>query len=77
MGTPTNLGAKVNSPGKDNSLMVAPRGGVAMFATTRNSGNLDFWEVVLPEEAQPIEVATLRGWCWMRPQAKRSRLRWP
>ena len=60
-GTPTNLGAKVNSPGKDNSLMVAPRGGVAMFATTRNSGNLDFWEVVLPEEAQPIEVATLRG----------------
>lgn len=60
-GTPTNLGAGVNSPGKDNSLMVLPRGGVAMFATTQGSGNLDFWQVTLPEEAQPIEVATLRG----------------
>ena len=41
--------------------MVLPRGGVAMFATTQGSGNLDFWQVTLPEEAQPIEVATLRG----------------
>ena len=52
-------------------------GRVAMFATTRNSGNLDFWEVVLPEEAQPIEVATLRGWCWTLPREKRSMQRWP
>lgn len=60
-GEPVNLGRGVNSPGKDNSLMVMPRGGVAMFATTQGSGNLDFWQVELPEEVKPIEVATLRG----------------
>ena len=60
-GEPVNLGREVNSPGKDNSLMVMPRGGVAMFATTQGSGNLDFWQVELPEEVKPIEVATLRG----------------
>lgn len=60
-GEPVNLGKGVNSHGKDNSLMVMPRGGVAMFATTRGSGNLDFWQVELPEEVKPIEVATLRG----------------
>ena len=60
-GEPVNLGRGVNSSGKDNSLMVMPRGGVAMFATTKDSGNLDFWQVELPEEVKPIEVATLRG----------------
>jgi outer membrane protein OmpA-like peptidoglycan-associated protein len=60
-GTPTNLGPGVNSPGKDNSLMVMPRGGMALFASTRESGNLDFWEFQLPEEAKPIEVAMLKG----------------
>lgn len=60
-GAPTNLGPGVNSPGKDNSLMVMPRGGLALFATTRDSGNLDFWEFALPEEAKPIEVAMLKG----------------
>jgi outer membrane protein OmpA-like peptidoglycan-associated protein len=60
-GDPQNLGPGVNSPGKDNSLMVMPRGGVALFATTRDSGNLDFWQVELPEEAKPIEVAMLKG----------------
>lgn len=60
-GAPVNLGSGVNSFGKDNSLMVLPRGGVAMFATTQGSGNLDFWQVELPEEVKPIEVATLRG----------------
>lgn len=60
-GVPVNLGPGVNSPGRDNSLMVMPRGGVALFATTRGSGNLDFWEFALPEESKPIEVAMLRG----------------
>ena len=60
-GEPLNLGRGVNSPGKDNSLMVMPRGGLAMFATTQVSGNLDFWQVELPEEVKPIEVAMLKG----------------
>jgi outer membrane protein OmpA-like peptidoglycan-associated protein len=60
-GVPVNLGQGVNSSGKDNSLMVMPRGGKALFATTRESGNLDFWEFDLPEEAKPIEVAMLKG----------------
>ena len=60
-GAPTNLGPGVNSSGKDNSLMVMPRGGKALFASTRESGNLDFWEFALPEEVKPIEVAMLKG----------------
>ena len=60
-GEPLNLGRGVNSPGKDNSLMVMPRGGLAMFATTQVSGNLDFWQLELPEEVKPIEVAMLKG----------------
>lgn len=60
-GAPTNLGPGINSPGKDNSLMVMPRGGMALFASTRETGNLDFWQFSLPEEAKPIEVAMLKG----------------
>ena len=60
-GEPTNLGPSINGPGKDNSLMVMPRGNEAMFSTDRDTGWDSFWTIPLKEEAKPIEVATLKG----------------
>ena len=60
-GEPENLGPGINSFGKDNSLIVMPRGGIAMFATSREDNQLDFWQSTLPVHARPIEVAALRG----------------
>ena len=60
-GEPINLGPGINSFGKDNSLMVMPHGGWAMYSTTKESGNLDFWQVPLPREVQPLEVGMLSG----------------
>lgn len=60
-GQPKNLGRGVNSHGKDNSLMVTPRGDRALFASTRDSDNLNFWEIPLEKEDRAIEVARLTG----------------
>ena len=60
-GQPKNLGRRVNSHGKDNSLMVTPSGDRALFASTRDSDNLNFWETPLEKEDRAIEVATLTG----------------
>jgi outer membrane protein OmpA-like peptidoglycan-associated protein len=60
-GAPKNLGPGVNSYGKDNSLMVTPMGDHALFASTRGSDNLNFWEIPLEKEDRAIEVATLTG----------------
>ena len=60
-GEPVNLGPRINSFNKDNSLMVLPQGGVAMFASTKDGGDLDFWQVTLPSFATPLDVVPLRG----------------
>ena len=60
-GEPTNLGPSINGPGKDNSLMVMPRGNEALFSTNRDTGWDSFWTIPLKEEAKPIEVAMLKG----------------
>ena len=60
-GKPTNLGPSINGPGKDNSLLVMPRGNEAMFSSDRDTGWDSFWTIPLKEEAKPIEVATLKG----------------
>ena len=60
-GQPKNLGRGVNSHGKDNSLMVTPSGDRALFASTRDSDNLNFWETPLEKEDRAIEVATMTG----------------
>ena len=60
-GKPENLGPRINSHNKDNSLMVLPQGGRAMFASTKDEGDLDFWEVRLPSFGTPMDVVPLRG----------------
>ena len=41
--------------------MVLPQGGLAMFASTKDGGDLDFWEVSLPLFGTPLDVVPLRG----------------
>ena len=41
--------------------MVTPSGDRALFASTRDSDNLNFWETPLEKEDRAIEVATLTG----------------
>ena len=60
-GAPVNLGPGINSHTKDNSLMVLPQGGQAMFASAKEGGDLDFWEVSLPSFGTPLDVVPLRG----------------
>ena len=60
-GAPVNLGPGINSHTKDNSLMVLPQGGRAMFASAKEGGDLDFWEVSLPSFGTPLDVVPLRG----------------
>ena len=74
-GKPTNLGPSINGPGKDNSLMVMPRGNEAMFSSDRETGWDSFWTIPLKEEAKPIEVATLKGVVQMRRPWRTSRRR--
>ena len=60
-GEPSNLGPSINGFGKDNSLIVMPRGNEAIFASNRGEGWDSFWTIPLKEEVKPIEVATLKG----------------
>ena len=60
MGEPVNLGPGGQQPNKDNSLMVLPQGGVAMFATTKGRGTR-FLASGIAFGGTPIEVVPLRG----------------
>ncbi len=59
---PVNLGYPINTHHDESSVLVTPDGRWAMFATDRESpGNLDLWELRLPEELVASEVRVLRG----------------
>lgn len=60
-GEPSNLGPSINGSGKDNSLIVMPRGNEAIFASNRGDGWDSFWTIPLKEEVKPVEVAMLKG----------------
>lgn len=61
-GRPVNLGYPINTQHDESSVLVTPDGRWAMFATDRDSpGNLDLWELRLPEEHVASEVRVLRG----------------
>ena len=60
-GSPSNLGPAINGCGTDNSLMVMPQGDKAFFASTKDGGDLDFWEVPLPSFGTPTVIHPLRG----------------
>ena len=61
-GLPENLGYPINTAADENSLQVFPDGRRALFATDRDQqGNLDLWELVLPEEVQAEETTQWTG----------------
>lgn len=62
-GPPVNLGYPINTHHDESSVLVTPDGRWAMFATDREEpGNLDLWELRLPEEHVANEVRVLRGY---------------
>ena len=61
-GVPVNLGYPINTQHDESSVLVTPDGRWAFFATDRDEpGNLDLWELKLPEELVAKEVRVLRG----------------
>ena len=61
-GNPVNLGFPINTAADESSLLVAPDGRVAYFATDRVSpGNLDLWMLDLPEEVAAAPQRALTG----------------
>lgn len=61
-GVPVNLGYPINTHNDESSVLVTPDGRWALFATDRDEpGNLDLWEMKLPESAIAHEVRVLRG----------------
>ena len=61
-GVPVNLGYPINTHHDESSVLVTPDGRWALFATDRDEpGNLDLWELRLPEELVAKEVRVLRG----------------
>ena len=60
---PVNLGYPINTDGDEASLIVAPRGGMAIFSSNREGGegDLDLYTFQLYEEAQPLTVTYMKG----------------
>ncbi|GAB4326510.1 MAG: hypothetical protein Kow00127_19310 [Bacteroidales bacterium] len=62
-GTPVNLGYPINTWGDENSILIAPDGKLALFASDRDEGygGLDLYAFELYEEARPAFVTYVKG----------------
>ncbi|HQQ93596.1 MAG TPA: OmpA family protein [Bacteroidia bacterium] len=60
---PVNLGYPINSAADENSLLVAPGGKLAYFASDRSGGFglLDLYQFNLPEELKPEAITYVKG----------------
>jgi len=60
---PKNLGYPINTKYDENSLMVAPDGEIAFFASDRKGGfgDLDIYYFVMPEEFRPTRTLYFEG----------------
>ena len=60
---PKNLGYPINTKYDENSLMVAPDGEIAFFASDREGGfgDLDIYYFVMPEELRPTRTLYFEG----------------
>ena len=60
---PKNLGYPINTKFDENSLMVAPSGDIAFFASDREGGfgDLDIYYFVMPEEFRPTRTLYFEG----------------
>ena len=63
-GKPENLGYPINTGGQEFSLIVAPDGKTGYFSSDNIEGGfglLDLYSFQLPEEAQAVEIAYIKG----------------
>ena len=62
-GTPENLGYPINTSDNENSIIVAPDGKLAYFASDREGGmgSLDLYSFELPETAKPFVTTFMKG----------------
>lgn len=62
-GTPENLGYPINTNGNENSIIVAPDGKLAYFASDRKGGygGLDLYSFALPEKVKPVYTTYMKG----------------
>ena len=62
-GDPVNLGYPINSSKDDNSLLVAPSGRLAYFASDREGGfgGLDLYQFELPADMRPEKITYVKG----------------
>lgn len=62
-GKPENLGYPINTEYDENSLMVAPDGEIAFFASDREGGfgDLDIYYFVMPEHLRPVKTLYFEG----------------
>lgn len=62
-GDPINLGYPINSADDENSLLVAPSGNIAYFASNREGGfgGLDLYQFEMPEELKPQVITYVKG----------------
>jgi outer membrane protein OmpA-like peptidoglycan-associated protein len=60
---PENLGYPINTVNDENSLVVAPTGEIAFFASNRAGGygDLDIYYFELPEELRPVKTLYFDG----------------
>jgi outer membrane protein OmpA-like peptidoglycan-associated protein/tetratricopeptide (TPR) repeat protein len=62
-GDPVNLGYPINSSKDENSLLVAPSGRLAYFASDREGGfgGLDLYQFEVPEDMRPEKITYVKG----------------
>lgn len=60
---PVNLGYPINTSRNENSLMVAPSGRLAYFASDRDGGfgSLDIYQFEMPESLRPEKLTYVKG----------------
>lgn len=60
---PINLGYPINTYRDENSLLVSAAGGIAYFASERDSGrgDLDLYQFQLPKNVKPLDVTFASG----------------
>lgn len=62
-GDPVNLGYPINTAANENSLLVAPSGRLAYFASSREGGfgELDIYKFEMPDEMKPEKITYVKG----------------
>lgn len=61
---PINMGYPINTIGEEQGLIVNAKGDLAMYASEKNSNNLDIFMFKIPLEIQPTTVTYIKGYIY-------------